>query len=239
MDKTAKALFDSEASYFREGISTTDKRMASVISGQVPVLVSKRLIDLFLGLVLLSVTLPLFLLLAILVKLDSPGPVIYADRRLGQGGRIFRCYKFRTMYTQSIGLLKKHWQDNPESKEEWDRYGKLKQHDPRVTRWGKWLRKSSLDELPQLWNVIKGEMSLVGPRPYLVDEKPAMGEYAEAILSVNPGITGLWQVSGRNELEFGERLQIDFHYVNHRNYGLDCRILLRTVAAVISRKGAY
>lgn len=188
---------------------------------------------------MLVLALPLMLVLGLLIKIDSPGPVLFTDYRLGRFGAGFSCYKLRTMYLENIDMLQKHWQSNPECKEEWKRYGKLKRNDPRVTRCGKWLRKSSLDELPQLFNVLKGEMSLVGPRPYLIAEQAAMGQFADIILSVYPGVTGLWQVSGRNELEFTERLQIDFKYVHQRSCWLDTWILLRTIIAIISRKGAY
>ncbi len=199
----------------------------------------KRLLDIIICICMLVLALPLMLVLGLLIKIDSPGPVLFTDYRLGRFGAGFSCYKLRTMYLENIDMLQKHWQSNPECKEEWKRYGKLKRNDPRVTRCGKWLRKSSLDELPQLFNVLKGEMSLVGPRPYLIAEQAAMGQFADIILSVYPGVTGLWQVSGRNELEFAERLQIDFKYVHQRSCWLDTWILLRTIIAIISRKGAY
>ncbi|MDD3023542.1 MAG: sugar transferase [Syntrophomonadaceae bacterium] len=199
----------------------------------------KRCLDLVLGIIILCLALPLMILLVLQVKIDSPGSVIFTDLRLGRHGKVFKCYKFRTMNMESAQLIEKYWQDNPESREEWEKYGKLKRNDPRVTRCGKWLRRSSMDELPQLFNVLRGEMSLVGPRPYLFEEKSAMGEYADIIMAISPGITGLWQVSGRNELEFKERLRIDVNYVCKRSCWLDTLILLRTIVAVISRKGAY
>ena len=201
-------------------------------------IVFKRGFDLIAAVFMLPLALPLMLFIVLLVKVDSPGPAIFADRRIGQRGREFNCYKFRTMHRQSDAILERHLQDNPQSQKEWEQYAKLKNNDPRVTRSGRWLRKSSLDELPQIINVLKGEMSLVGPRPYLPREISAMGPWADTIWLVYPGITGLWQVSGRNEIDFAGRLELDARYVRQQSLGLDISILIRTIPVLINQKGA-
>lgn len=147
---------------------------------------------------MLLLVLPLMLLIAFLIRIDSPGAAFFIQRRLGLNGREFVCFKFRTMYREPTGLLAEHLQDNPARGVEWHDYAKLRD-DPRITRMGRLLRRLSLDELPQLINVLKGDMSFIGPRPYLITEKERLGQYGEAIMAVRPGLTGLWQVSGRNE----------------------------------------
>lgn len=198
----------------------------------------KRSMDLLLSSVLGLVTLPLIATIALLIKLDSEGPVFYLQERLGKDGRRFKAVKFRTMYGDGEARLAKLLAENPALREEYERYHKLR-NDPRVTRIGKYLRKYSLDELPQIWNVLKGEMSLVGPRAYLPRELPKMGGAEKIILKVLPGITGLWQVSGRNEVTFEERLKLDIYYVRNWSIWLDIYILARTVWVVLFGKGAY
>lgn len=198
----------------------------------------KEVVDYSLGLLMLLVALPLMPIIWLLVKIDSPGPGIYKSERVGKGGRRFFCYKFRTMYVDADQRLERYLREHPEAREEWERYHKLS-YDPRVTRLGKFLRKTSLDELPQVFNVLKGEMSMVGPRPYLIREEPKMGEFKETILRVKPGITGLWQVSGRSDLDFNQRLVIDALYVRSWSLWLDFVILLKTVRAVLLGEGAY
>ena len=182
---------------------------------------------------LLPAALPLFAVLFLLSLICSGRPVIYRSRRLGLGRRTFVLYKFRTMEEnrplQSLA---------PEQQEEWRRYAKLRS-DERVTRWGHRLRRTSLDELPQLWNVIRGEMNLVGPRPIVPEEEVLCGRYSPLIHTVKPGITGLWQVSGRNLLTYRRRNAINVYYVRHRSWKLDLLILLRTFGAVIGGRGAY
>jgi undecaprenyl-phosphate galactose phosphotransferase len=210
---------------------------ATIIYRNAPAL-SWRFLDISLAGLALIFSMPILFIIALAIKIDSPGPVIFAQRRLGYKGRIFACYKFRTMYWQQTGILEKYLLENPARDEVWQNYAKLKD-DPRVTEIGRWLRRFSLDELPQLINVIKGDMSLIGPRPYLVTEKERMGEYAEAILSVRPGLSGLWQVNGRNEIDFAHRLQIDAWYARNQSHRLNLSIILQTLPAVIKGRGAY
>ncbi len=181
---------------------------------------------------------PLLLLAGVLITRESAGGVFFLHERLGKGGNRFLCYKFRTMYQNSDAILEDYLKTNPQAREEWEEYKKLRGYDPRVTKVGKWLRKWSLDELPQLINVVKGEMSLVGPRPYLPREWDAMDGYRETILSVLPGITGPWQVGGRNELSFHQRLEMDAEYVKNWSLKGDLMLLLKTPWVVVTRKGA-
>jgi Undecaprenyl-phosphate galactose phosphotransferase WbaP len=197
----------------------------------------KRAIDLTLA-VLLSVPLvPLMLGIAALIKLSSPGPVIFKQERVGHQGRRFLCWKFRTMVCDGQRVLEEYLTAHPERRAEWDRDHKL-QHDPRVTAIGRVLRKTSLDELPQLWNVLRGDMSLVGPRPILASEIPDFGANFEAFCSVLPGITGMWQVSGRNQTTYAEHVELDGFYARHWSLWLDLHILMMTFKVVLLRQGA-
>ena len=199
----------------------------------------KQTMDLLLGAILFLLSLPLLALLALAVKLDSKGPVFYVDSRLGQGRKLFNCYKFRTMSCNAGEILTTHLEVNPEAKEMWQNYQKLGPDDPRVTRVGAFLRRFSLDELPQLINVVKGEMSLVGPRPYLPREEGLMGEWLNDIIVAKPGLTGLWQVSGRNNISFEGRLKLDSWYMKNWSPWLDILLILRTFKVVIKADGAY
>ncbi len=201
-------------------------------------LLIKRAMDLLLSSLLLLFLSPLLLAIAIAIKLDSKGPIIYRQRRLGMGERPFYIFKFRSMRADADRVLQRLLRKNPELREEWEKYKKLK-NDPRVTRVGRFLRKWSLDELPQLFNVLKGEMSLVGPRPYLPKERGDMGGYRKIIFRVKPGITGLWQIRGRNTLPFEVRLALDEFYVRNWSLWLDFVILVKTAKAVLEREGAY
>ncbi len=188
-----------------------------------------------------AVVLPLLMItsfVALLIRLDSPGPVFYRQERLGMNGRRFQVIKFRTMYGDGEARLKALLEQNPDLKREYEEFHKLRD-DPRVTRIGRLLRKLSLDELPQVWNVLRGEMSMVGPRAYLPREQNVMGESTHTILRVLPGITGLWQVSGRNELSFAERINLDVYYVRNWSVWLDIYILARTIWVVLFARGAY
>lgn len=180
----------------------------------------------------------LFALLALAVKLSSPGPVFYGQRRLGRGGTTFTAWKFRSMVRDADALLVDYLQAHPELREEWERDHKLK-NDPRVTWIGRILRRTSLDELPQLWNVLRGEMSLVGPRPIVQDEVPKYGERYALYQKVRPGLSGLWQVSGRNDTTYTERVALDCYYVRNWSVWLDLVILARTVRVVLLGRGAY
>lgn len=199
----------------------------------------KRMSDLLLGTIAFFISCPIMLVIAIAIRLDSKGNAVFTQERLGKGEKRYKCYKFRTMYFDNDQILAEYLKKNPEAKEEWEIYNKLRGFDPRLTRVGKIIRKFSLDELPQLLNVIKGEMSLVGPRPYLPREREKMDIYADTILKIPPGITGLWQVSGRNEIDFDGRLAIDTWFVRNWTLWKDITILFRTVGAVLSKTGAY
>lgn len=198
----------------------------------------KRALDLLLVALLLPFVLTCIAVIAILIRLDSKGSAIFVQRRLGSKGE-FLVYKFRSMYENSDEILERYLLANESAATEWRVYKKLKGEDPRVTRVGKWIRSLSLDELPQIFNVLKGEMSIVGPRPYLPSESDDMGDKKEYILEAKPGITGLWQVSGRNELTFEERLSMDVWYVLNWSVWLDVVILLKTVKVVLKKSGAY
>jgi lipopolysaccharide/colanic/teichoic acid biosynthesis glycosyltransferase len=190
------------------------------------------------GAILLLIFSPLFLIAGVLITAESEGGVFFLHERLAKGGGRFLCYKFRTMYKDGDSILEEYLKSNPQASKEWEEYKKLREYDPRVTKVGKWLRKWSLDELPQLINVVKGEMSLVGPRPYLPREWDAMEGYRETILSVLPGITGPWQVGGRNELSFQKRLEMDADYVQNWSLKKDLILLMKTPLVVITGKGA-
>jgi undecaprenyl-phosphate galactose phosphotransferase len=166
------------------------------------------------------------------------GPVIYKHRRVGKDGQTFDCLKFRTMVLNADKVLADVLEKDSELKAEWIRDHKLKD-DPRITALGKFLRRTSLDELPQLWNVIRGEMSLVGPRPVVKEELLRYGRNVSFYYAAKPGVTGLWQVSGRNELDYRRRVAIDVYYVRNRNIFLDLYILLKTTKVVLGGKGAY
>jgi undecaprenyl-phosphate galactose phosphotransferase len=199
----------------------------------------KRLFDILVSTLALLVLFPLFVLIACIIKLDSRGSVFYNHDRFGREGKKFRLFKFRTMYVDGDQKLADFLESHPELKEEWRQYKKLKSHDPRVTRVGRFLRRFSLDESPQLFNVFKGEMSIVGPRPYLIREKEDIQQSASIIFRVKSGITGLWQIKGRNDLSFEDRLKLDEFYVRNWSFLLDITIILKTFGAVIKGKGAY
>lgn len=198
----------------------------------------KRLLDLSVCLPLAALLLLPGLLIALAIRLDSPGPAIYRQRRLGQGGREIRICKFRTMVADADAALARYLDERPELRAEWERDHKLKQ-DPRITRVGAFLRKTSLDELPQLINVLVGEMSLVGPRPIVEGEKDKYGLVYENYCRVRPGVTGLWQVSGRNNTSYEERVAFDNYYVTNWSVWMDLWILGKTPFVVLTGYGAY
>lgn len=198
----------------------------------------KRVFDFLAALVALLVFAPLLLSIAGWVKLDSPGPVLFRQMRVGKGGKVFAMLKFRTMAVNGHKLLTEHLTENPAARLSWAQFQKL-MDDPRLTRAGRILRRLSLDELPQLWNVLCGEMSLVGPRPCLPEQKEFYGEYFVWYTAVRPGLTGLWQVSGRNQLSFTERVWMDVQYVREWSLCGDLKILFRTVGVVLRREGAF
>jgi len=199
---------------------------------------TKRIFDLVVGTAILFAVLPLMAIIAVAIKLDSRGPVFFSHRRIGRGGKEFNCYKFRTMYTNAQEVLEDLLQHDSALRKEWERDFKLKD-DPRITRVGMFLRKTSLDELPQIFNVFKGEMSLVGPRPIVNEELDRFGIFISYLYMVRPGITGLWQVSGRNDIDYPERVQLESWYVRNWSLWLDITLLVRTVRVVLVGHGAY
>jgi len=199
---------------------------------------TKRAVDLVATVVGGTLILPLLLVLALLVYLESGRPVLYKDQRMGKDGKAFSCMKFRTMVSEAETLLETILEEDARFKEEYLKYHKLR-NDPRVTRIGRFLRETSLDELPQLWNVLRGEMSLVGPRPYLPRESKDIGVTQSEILRVPPGITGHWQVAGRNHAFFSERVQMDTYYVRDWSIWLDIVLLARTAKTLLLDRGAY
>ncbi len=197
----------------------------------------KRIFDIFFSFMALIVLSPLFPFIALGIYFSSRGKVIYSQPRLGQGEKVFNCYKFRSMHDGADEILKKILEADPLLNDEWKNSQKLK-NDPRVFSFGKFLRKTSLDEVPQFWNVIKGELSVVGPRPYMTMQRSELGPHAYKILSVRPGITGLWQTSGRSNKSFSERIVLDSEYVATQSFRLDLLLIIKTLPALLPSKNA-
>jgi exopolysaccharide production protein ExoY len=197
-----------------------------------------RALDVLIALAALIFAAPLMIALALAIRLQDGGPAIFGHTRVGRGGRSFRCYKFRSMVTDSDARLQALLAVDPEARREWEVDRKLR-NDPRITAIGAFLRKSSLDELPQIFNVLKGEMSIVGPRPIVAAEIRKYGASFHQYCAVRPGITGLWQVSGRNDVAYRRRVALDRLYARSKCVSLDLRILLLTIPAVLSRSGSY
>jgi undecaprenyl-phosphate galactose phosphotransferase len=198
----------------------------------------KRMFDMCLSIAMMPLLLPLIGILGAVIRGETPGPAIYAHDRIGKDGKTFRCYKFRTMQKDAEEKLREILEKNEEIRSEWEKNWKLKD-DPRITRIGRFLRKTSLDELPQIFNVMKGEMSLVGPRPYLLREQKTVESQLHIICSIRPGITGLWQVSGRSNTGYAHRLKLDAWYVMNWSLWFDIAILFKTIRVVTNREGAY
>lgn len=198
----------------------------------------KRIFDVLMSLLGMIFFIPLVIIICLCIFIDSPGSVVFAHKRVGQHGKSFPCYKFRTMVPNAERVLHEYLAKNNAAKEEWDNNFKLKD-DPRVTRVGKFLRKTSLDELPQIWNVLIGQMSLVGPRPIVEAEIEKYGEYINDYYLVPPGITGMWQVNGRSDTTYTERVAMDTWYVRNWSVWIDLVYLFKTVKIVLERKGAY
>jgi Undecaprenyl-phosphate galactose phosphotransferase WbaP len=198
----------------------------------------KRVFDLMLVALLGSLALVPGLLIALAIVFDSRGPVFFAHRRVGRARRTFRLWKFRSMVRDADALLERYLRQHPERASEWERTHKLKD-DPRVTRVGRFLRKTSLDELPQLWNVLRGDMSMVGPRPIVAAEAPKYGPAFGLYSQVLPGLTGLWQVSGRNDTQYSRRVELDCHYIRNWSASRDLEILLKTAGVIARGRGAY
>ena len=192
----------------------------------------KRIGDIVFSLIVLTLGSPIFILIGILVKLSSPGSVFYIQKRVGRNYREFGCIKFRTMYKDADDLLPNLLEKYPLMRKEFEKDFKLRQ-DPRITKLGRFLRRSSLDELPQFFNVLKGEMSVVGPRPIVSNEIIKYSLFMEEVISVRPGLTGLWQVSGRNNLSYKKRVELDLFYARNRNFLLDLEIIILTLGVLL------
>ena len=199
----------------------------------------KRLIDIIAGVVGVILLIPITIVVGAIriIKKENDGPLFYEQLRIGKNGKQFRMYKFRSMCVNADEKLKEYLENNEEARKEYKKYKKLKE-DPRITKVGKVLRATSLDEFPQLINVLKGDMSLVGPRPYLPREQKEMGEYYIGIIKVKPGITGPWQIKGRSNILFEDRLKMDWEYANKSSLKNDIKILMKTFSKVIDRDGA-
>lgn len=217
-------------------VSTTidNKKIKTIIEKGI-----KRIIDIIGGLVGTIALIPLTIIIYIARKVlhEDDGPIFYEQLRIGKDGKVFRMYKYRSMVVGADEILFKYLQENEEARKEYKEYKKLK-NDPRVTKVGNFIRKTSLDEFPQFINVLKGDMSLVGPRPYLPREKEDMGEYYTYIIQSRPGITGYWQITGRSDVTFEDRLKMDYDYNQNKNLKTDFKILIKTVLNVVKKEGA-
>lgn len=198
----------------------------------------KRAIDILLVLLAVPVLAPVLITVTLLVRLSSPGPIFFSHRRIRRNGAFFPMWKFRTMCNNSAEVLEDYLRRHPEARAEWRSTHKLR-NDPRITPVGDFLRRYSLDELPQIWNVLTGKMSLVGPRPIVAAEVEKYGTSFACYCRVKPGITGLWQVSGRSNLTYDQRVELDCHYVNQWSLLLDLQILAKTFRAVFTQRGAF
>jgi len=199
---------------------------------------AKKISDLLMSLIIFPLLVPILLFIAYKIRKEEPGSsILFKQERLGQNGKIFVCYKFRTMFEESDDILQIYLNEHPEEVTFYNTYHKY-QNDPRITKIGHTLRRTSLDELPQIFNVFKNEMSFIGPRPYMLNEKEKIGKYIDTVLAVKPGITGLWQVSGRSDVDFHSRVELDVWYVRNWNLWMDLVILLKTVKTVLVREGA-
>jgi undecaprenyl-phosphate galactose phosphotransferase len=199
----------------------------------------KTLFEFILAVILLVPLLPVFLIIAAAIRLDSRGPAFFRQERYGKRGKPIKVIKFRSMHLDADRRLDEYLKNHPDAREEWTTYKKLKASDPRVTRVGAFLRKFSLDELPQVLNVLLGDMSLVGPRPYLHEELEEVKQMKSILFQVKPGVTGLWQTSGRSLVPFEERLRLDEYYIRNWSLWMDLLILMKTVKVTASGHGAF
>lgn len=221
----------------REGKMIVAPALPQAESREIKLSVLKQFFDrtaAALGLIVLS---PVFLLIGLMIKKDG-GPAFYYQNRVGYKGKLFKCWKLRSMIVNADQALQKILTNDPQARAEWDKDFKLK-NDPRITKIGHFIRKTSLDELPQLWNVLRGDMSLVGPRPVTEKETLFYGDALKDYTSVKPGMTGLWQVSGRNDVSYAGRVALDSRYVHTRSFFGDIGIIMRTVRVMLFRTGAY
>ena len=194
----------------------------------------KRIVDIVLGCIGLVLLSPVFLVIAICIKIDSNGPVIFAHKRIGKNGKEFNMYKFRSMYENAEEMIENF---NEEQKREYQENFKL-ENDPRITKMGKFLRKTSLDELPQIVNIIKGDLSIIGPRPIVDEELEKYGKNKEKFLSITPGLTGYWQANGRSNTTYEERMQMELYYIDNQSLWLDIKIFFKTIVSVLKKEGA-
>lgn len=227
MSPVSEQSFERDDSPFSAGDQTHIGKIKRPLGGG-----AKRLLDIFVASVALPLALPLMLVVAVVIMIRYGRPVIFMHRRIGYNGKPFNCYKFRTMIPDADRALEAYLANNPDAAREWKETHKLR-HDPRVTLLGKVLRQSSADELPQLFNVLRGDMSCVGPRPIVDEELQRYGAAAADYLRTRPGVTGLWQVAGRSSVDYSQRVTLDSHYVRNWSIGYDLLILLRTAFAII------
>ena len=197
-------------------------------------LIFKRIMDFILSFIALVILSPILLIISLLIKIDSEGPVIYKHYRLGKNGKVIGVYKFRTMVKNADEVFRNF---TKEQKEEYEKFFKL-ENDPRITRVGDFLRKTSLDELPQILNILKGEMSIIGPRPVVLDEIKKFGNLKNKYLSVLPGLTGWWACNGRSNTTYEERINLEMYYIDNQSLKLDIECLFKTILAVFKRNGA-
>ncbi|NJN71399.1 MAG: sugar transferase [Limnothrix sp. RL_2_0] len=218
----------------------TPERRSSAIQQLLNGAVAKRTFDICFSLGVLVFLAPVYLMIACIIKFSSPGPVFYVQRRVGKNYRPFGCIKFRTMVLNADTVLDEMLRRSPELRREFEQDFKLKK-DPRITSIGRFLRLTSLDEFPQFWNVLKGDMSIVGPRPLVPKEIYKYGRHMDKVLTIRPGLTGLWQVSGRNDIPYATRVRMDSYYVHHRHWFMDLWIVSKTVFVMLFPKdnGAY
>lgn len=244
--KHDSALADAQVSggspFFSAGSSLSERELITIVSDlAVPASDTNRsvarILDILVATGLLVLLSPVLALVALAAAISSPGPIIFKHKRIGLNGREFDCYKFRSMRIDAEAHLSALLDKNAELRQEWNRNQKL-ENDPRITAIGRFLRLTSIDELPQLINVIRGDMSLVGPRPIIRAEVPRYGRYITTYISVRPGITGIWQVSGRNTLSYRRRVAADVLYARSKSLWLDLKILLMTIPAVITGRGS-
>jgi exopolysaccharide biosynthesis polyprenyl glycosylphosphotransferase len=240
LERPKREVYEYPSGCGREdGVSASDHKarpMHELIVEPLPMW--KRALDVGGASTAIIVAAPLMLLVALLIKWQSPGPALYQHERIGRHQRRFKVWKFRTMVCNADVMLKAYLAACPQRREEWNREHKLKD-DPRITPIGRWLRTTSIDEIPQLWNVLRGEMSLVGPRPIVSAEICKYADKFGLYCNVLPGITGLWQISGRNDTTYAERVELDSYYARNWSLWLDLNILVKTVRVVLLRRGAY
>ena len=226
---------------FDKNIDTFQLSVGSALVSGVVVLgspsISKRVFDIGSALILLAVFSPIMLFVTCMIWISDRQKVIFFHERIGKNGKPFKCLKFRTMCVNADEKLRRLLQDDPAARREWDATQKLEK-DPRITKLGNFLRKTSLDELPQLWNILRGDMSMVGPRPIVDDETRHYGAFIAAYKSVRPGLTGAWQVGGRSDTTYNERVALDVDYIKNSSLFLDTKIVFKTVSTVLLGKGA-